>query len=338
MKYVLTGATGHIGNNVARALAERGEQAVLLSRREKDAALEGLPFSVALGSVEDAEFLKRNIARGDTVLHCAGMIAITERDAQQVRSFNIDSTRVIADVCAQKGARLVYVSSVDAIAPCGETVREPNDFYPEKLSGCYAASKAEASQLVVERAREGKLDGLVVCPSAVVGENDFKVSCVGQVISDYMRGLPMARVDGGYNFVDVRDVASGILLAAEKGASGKSYLLTGEYLSVDGMFEVLNGLLGRKCLPPWLPLWFVRAFAGLGVLYYTVRGKKPVFSRYALDTLETKRVFDCTLTQEEIGYSFRPAAQAVESAARWYMNLYNISPDLRENETAPETE
>lgn len=319
MLYVVTGATGHIGNNVVRMLLKEGAQVRMLLRREQDPAIEGLKAERSIGDLCDLAFLLANITQGCTVLHCAGMIAITEKHADEVYRTNVDITCCIAEACIKQNARLVYVSSVDAIARGGqEVIKEPTHYYPDLLHGCYAKSKALASNYILEQVARNGLNACIVCPSAVVGDHDYKVSCVGQVIDDYIRGLPMARIRGGYNFVSATDVALGILLAAQKGIKGESYLLTGEYMSIEDMFGTLNLLMDKECLPIKLPLWFVRMFAGFGVLYYTVRGKKPVFSRYALQCLNMPCAYNCTATQEKLGYQYRSAAQALTEAYTFF--------------------
>ena len=174
-----------------------------------------------------------------------------------------------------------------------------------------------ATNEVLKSAKEGLCDASVVYPSAVIGPYDYKVSNVGQVIDDFTRGLPMARINGGYNFVDVRDVASGIISCAENGISGRDYLLTGEYCSVDRLFEILGSYCGRR-MPLHLPLWFVNMFSDLGILYYQVRGKKPVFSRYALKTLNSNCNYDCSRASEELGYTHRGCEESLLDSAKWF--------------------
>lgn len=319
--YVVTGASGHIGNTLVRMLLAQGHEVRAVVRSPHCAALEGLNATFCYGDVTDHDFVFSVIPAGSIVLHSAGMITITKRDKQAVFDTNVNGTRHVVDACiANHAAKLVYVSSTDALAPSrdGGITDESAPVDPALHKGNYARSKAMATRYVLEKAAEG-LDACVVYPSAVIGPGDYKVSNVGQVILDFMQNRVIARINGTYNFVDVRDVAAGILAAAEKGRRGEGYILTGEELTVDELFAVLCKKNPARSMPVKLPLWFVMLFADLGVLYYHVRGKKPVFSRYALKTLNSGQRFCCKKAERELGYTHRPAAESVSDTADWFM-------------------
>lgn len=316
MLYVVTGSTGHIGNNVVRMLLEQGEQVRVLVRRESDPAIDGLMVQKSVGDLCDMEFLLANIRKGCCVIHSAGVISITEKNSEEVYRVNVDATCCVAEACLVKGARLVYVSSADAI--CGEgIIKEPERFYPDELVGSYAKSKAIAGNFVLDKVARG-LDGCIVCPTAVIGDNDFKVSCIGQVISDYVDRMPMARVRGGYNFVSVTDVARGIISACKKGKSGACYILSGEYITVEDMFRHLNTLSGKKHLPIKIPLWLLGFISPLVSLYFTARGKKPVFSRYAIKCLNEIKDYRPEGTEAELGYTHISAREALNEAYGYF--------------------
>ena len=140
--YVVTGATGHIGNNVVRLLAGKGERVIAAVRRDNDPALEGVSVMRAVGQLSDEEFLRGLIPEGACVVHCAGRIAISERERKEAFAVNVVLTRKVARICAQKRARLVYVCSTDAVF-CGSgngdirdnmlRMSEPKGFYPELM-------------------------------------------------------------------------------------------------------------------------------------------------------------------------------------------------------------
>jgi dihydroflavonol-4-reductase len=230
--------------------------------------------------------------------------------------------------------KFVYISSVDAIykPDAGSPIAEPSAFYPEKLEGIYGKSKAMATEYVLDLAKDGMLNVSVAYPTAVIGPYDYKVWNVGQVILDFITNKPLARVEGCYNFVDVRDVAREIIQIAEKSKSGYGYILGGEVVTVTQLFEILSPIYGRN-IPIKLPLWFVNAFSELGVLYYKVRGKKPVFSRFALKTLNSNCNYDITKAKTELGYSTRSAFETLTESAKWlYENkAANINDKIAAN-------
>lgn len=318
--YVVTGASGHIGNTLVRMLLAAGHEVRAIVRSPRNAALEGQSATFCYGDVTDRDFVFSAIPSGSIVLHSAGMITITKRDKKAVFDTNVSGTRNVADACiANKAAKLVFVSSTDALTlpRGGGEITESAPVDPELLKSNYARSKAMATRYVLQKAAEG-LDACVVYPSAVIGPGDYKVSNVGQVILDFMQNRAIARISGTYNFVDVRDVATGILAAAEKGRRGEDYILSGGELTVDELFAVLCRKNPGRSMPIKLPLWFVLLFADLGVLYYHVRGKKPVFSRYALKTLHSGHRFNCGKAERELGYTHRPAGESVGDTTDWF--------------------
>lgn len=318
-RFVVTGATGHIGNNVARMLSGEHRDVVLIVRRTDDEAIAGLDAKLAVGSFCDPDFLDRLLTNDDIVIHSAGMIAITDEDADEVMRVNYEGTKILADICARKRVKkFVYISSVDAIykPDADSLISEPSEFYPQKLDGIYGKTKAMATEYVLNLAGDGKLNVSIAYPTAVIGPYDYKVSNVGQVILDFITDKPLARVEGCYNFVDVRDVAQAIIKIADNADSGNGYILGGEVVTVTQLFEILSPIYGRN-IPLKLPLWFVNAFSELGVLYYKVRGKKPVFSRFALKTLNSNCNYDITKAKTELGYSPRSAAETLTDSAKW---------------------
>ena len=161
-------------------------------------------------------------------MHCAGKIAISERERKETFAVKENVLRY-----AESGAHMRAVSmpvlcmfcSTDAVF-CGSgngdirdnmlRMSEPKGFYPELMKGCYAQSKAMAGQYVLDECKNG-LDACVVCPCAVLGANDYKPSLAGRLVRDYLRGAPLAVIDGGYDFISATDAARGIILAAQKG-------------------------------------------------------------------------------------------------------------------------
>lgn len=320
MRYVITGSTGHIGNNLARLLSERGESVVLIVRNRDDEAIAGIDAQIEVGSFYDEKLLGAVLRPGDTVFHCAGMIDITEKNRGALMKINYEGTKAVADACVRSGAkRLVYFSSVDAIEKPDDDlpISEPERMNPDALKSTYAVSKALATRYVSALSDSGKLETVVLFPTAVIGPNDFKVSNLGQVVSDFIRHLPMASVEGKYNFVDVRDVCECAVNAAQKAESGSRYIVGGSVMTIKNMFEVLSAYCGRP-VPFKLPLRFVKLFSPLVILYYKARGKKPVFSKYALETLNSNCNYSLAAAQADLGYTYRSAEESIIDTAKWF--------------------
>ena len=123
---------------------------------------------------------------------------------------------------------------------------------------------------------------MVLYPSGIIGPLDDKVSSLGQLVLDIANRKIRTRVTGGYNFVDVRDVACGVAAAAEKkGRSGEGYILSGSEVTIDGIFKIVNGYLKRTGFVPMLATGFVKFFSSIAEAYYRVRGLKPLFTKYS---------------------------------------------------------
>ena len=319
---IVTGCTGHIGNVLIRNLLENRYEVTALALPNEDLKpIEGLKVKVVRGDITDREFIFNLIKKGSTVFHLAGIIDIGNTPYEKVHAVNVEGTKNVVDACIKnKAKRLVYTSTVNIIDPVkGKVLTEPEEFNDKIAVGPYAKTKIEATRYIFEKCKEGVLDAAVVFPSAVIGPYDFKISEVGQVILDFMNRKLYGYVSGGYNFVDVRDVAEGLRLAARKGASGESYILSGEITPFKMLLEVINAELGRKYLPPKFAIWFVKLFANISSIYYKMRGKKPVFSAYSISAFTQNSNFSHEKATKVLGYTSRPAKESIVDSVRWFI-------------------
>ena len=327
MKCFVTGGTGHIGNVLIKKLIKEGHSVrALMLPNEDTPPISGLPVTLVTGDVTDRDFLFNAIEADEVVFHLAGVIEIAPGRDEIVRKVNVDGTKNIVDVCVDKKLRLVYTSSVHTIPPVNDVVLlEPTEFDESKLVGTYAKTKAQATQYVFDAVKNRGLDAVVLYPSGVIGPCDYKVSELGQVLLDYINGKIPCYIQGGYNFVDVRDVANGIIAAALKGRSGEGYNLTGKVVSIKQMFQALNICLHKNYMPPKLPLWLVRIFAKISTFHYRRLGKKPTLSDYSLYTLNVNSNFSNEKAKKELGFTARDYKLSLCEALKWF--VYN-RPEL----------
>ncbi len=321
-RYIVTGGTGHIGNMLIRELVKQGKNVLALVLPNDDLSpLNGLKIETIEGDIVDRDFIFKLINKGDVVFHLASMIDINNTPYSALEKVNVQGTKNIVDACINNGAkRLIYTSSVHIIDPNqGDILIEPTDFSEKNIVGNYAKTKALATKYVIEKAKAGELDAVVLYPSGVIGPGDYKISELGQVILDYINGKLIAYVRGGYNFVDVRDVVNGIISASTKGKSGEGYILSGEYLTIKDMLRILNKKIGRKKLPYKIALWFVKMMTPLASLYYKIRGKKPVFTAYSLYTLNTNSKFSNEKAKTFLDYSTRPIQETLFDTVDWFI-------------------
>ncbi len=243
----VTGASGHVGGNLVRTLLSEGRTVRALVRSDRR-SLEGLDVQVVEGDISDPRALRALMDGADTVFHCAGRISIVGAEGGLVEKTNVGGVRNIVQACRDSRVkRLVHFSSIHAFStrPNDRPIDETRELALGPGHAPYDRSKAEGQTVVLEAARQG-LDAVIVNPGAVVGPFDYKVSRMGSVFLDICHGrLPML-INGGYNWVDARDVSRGAVLAEQKGRTGESYLLTGHWVHIREVSRLIGRLTGRS--------------------------------------------------------------------------------------------
>lgn len=325
-KIIITGATGHIGNNLVRYLLANYPdiEIKLLVRKLNDEAIVEFDVGKVIGDLTDVNFLEREIDEDSIVIHSAGLIDITNKEKKQMNLVNNISTCKLVDICIKKRIdKFIYISSVDAIYKEDEAkIIEPREFYPELLKSEYGKSKAQATQYVLNKINKGLLKGTVLYPSAVIGPYDYKVSSIGQVLVDNIHNRIMARLDGGYNFIDVRDLVAATAYICFNEV-GTNYLITGKSVSVDELFRIINAKLDKKKLPIKLPFWLIMFLANFMPIYYMLRGVKPVFTKFALKTLKSNHNYDNSKAVQDLKLQIRAPRESIEDAIDWFITHGN---------------
>ena len=240
--YLITGATGFLGRAVLQLLLAHSCR-VLALVMDKDPLAYTIPENVTVfcGDLTDKDTLRSFFAAGGDsfcVLHCAGLVSIASKPDEAIYRVNVQGTRNIVDLSREFGAgRLIYVSSVHAIPekPAPETITEPDRFATDEILGDYGKSKAMATALVLEAAQNG-LNASVVLPSGIIGPGDLARGNMTRMLLAFCRGQLPLGVNGGYDFVDVRDVAVGVLACA---GSGKERLEAAEAPGGASLFHPL---------------------------------------------------------------------------------------------------
>lgn len=323
--YIVTGANGFLGNNIVRKLTQDSQNEVraLVSSQNRANALEGLNCKIYVGDVTRPETLEEIFDFPDNaevyVIHCAAIVYIKSKFNPAVNQVNVNGTMNIAKKVLATKAKMVYVNSVHAIPelPNGEVMREISDFDPTKVEGQYAKSKAEAAHLILQAVRRHGLNACIVHPSGIIGPYDFKTTHLTQLIIDIMNGRLKAGVHGGYDFVDVRDVADGILASCKDGKAGDCFILSGHYVTIPELFQMVSKATGKKPIKTFLPLWLARITAPLSELYYNIKKQPPLYTRYSLYTLQSNADFSHEKATRELGYIARPTQETIDDTVKW---------------------
>ena len=320
--YLVTGATGHLGNTLIQKLVSAGAQVRALVL-PGDKLLEQLPSGPELcfGDVSDINTLYPFFeAEGDEliVIHCAAIVSITSGQQQKLYNINVQGTKNVVDLCVKsKVKKLVYVSSVHALPllPKGRTMTEIREFSPLRVHGVYAKTKAEASSYVMKAASDG-LNVSIVHPSGIIGPFDNGCSPMTELFINLDAEKLPACVTGGYDFVDVRDVADGILSCCENGRSGECYILSGSYIPVPEIIGTMSKAMGVK-IPVTLPIWLAKAAAPFAELHSILSKKTALFTSYSLFTLSSNSLFSSKKAEKELGFRPRPFSETVTDTVAW---------------------
>lgn len=326
-KVLMTGATGHIGYPLLLQLIDSGADTRILIRKQNK-LFDGLDCEAVYGDINDYGSLVKAFEGIDTVYHLAGMIEIKNGNDDKVYNVNVNGTKNVIKACRECGVRrLVYMSSVDTYPPLpgNEKMTEIYDYDPAILEGTYAKTKAAATAAVLAANGED-LETVVVQPSACIGPYDFKVSSVGIMVRMYLKGqFPVTMSFGGYNFVDVRDVAAGTIAAGTKAKAGEVYILCGDVCTVDEFVRAMAKACGKK--PPVLTLHrpFVQYLvAPVMDVVYKVTGGTPLITPYSIRKLLSNCNFSYEKAARELGYKPMSVEQSVSDMIGWIRENENI--------------
>ncbi|MEA2086835.1 MAG: SDR family oxidoreductase [Candidatus Caldatribacteriota bacterium] len=318
---VITGATGHLGNVLVRKLVSMDKKVrALILPGEEIAPLRGLKVEKVEGDVRVPDSLRKAFEGAEIVYHCAGIISILPGQQKQLYQVNVLGTRNVVDICLEtKVKRLVYASSIHALsepAP-GIVFDESREFNPENVLGEYSKSKTLGTLEVLKGIEKG-LDAVILCPSGIIGPHDYRVSEMGKLIVDFVKGKVKACVDGAYDFVDVRDVAEGLILASEKGKKGECYILSGHQISVQQLLKFLEEISGVKAPSFKMPYQVARAAGFFNALYCSLMKVNPLFTPFSIDVLASNSLVSCQKAKDELDYSPRSVYESINDSVRWF--------------------
>lgn len=322
MTTLVTGATGFVGSAVARALAARGHALRLLVRRGSDRRnLAGLDADVVTGDLTDPASLAAAAAGCRFVVHVAADYRIWVPDPDAMLRANVEGAVAMMRAAGQAGAeRIVHCSSVAALGQIGDgtPATEATPAREADFIGIYKQSKYRAERAVLDLVRNEGLPIVVVNPAAPVGPRDIKPTPTGKMILDAAAGRAPAYIDTGLNIVHVDDVAMGHVLALEKGRIGERYILGGENMLLKDILTLVATVAHVR--PPLvrLPEAAVWPVAFLMETLAPVFGFTPMMTRDHLKMARKKMFYSSEKAMTELGYSPRPAQQAVEDAVAWF--------------------
>lgn len=308
---LVTGARGHIGNNLVYELSRIfGKSNIRIFVRSK----KGIEYvtdyasEVFEGDIADASDVDNAVKGCEYVFHIAAIITLSKKLTDKVIASNVLGTRNIVEACLRNGIkRLIYTSSVEALKdmPKGSKISERLTDIDQTIYGAYAKSKIMANAEITKGIING-LDAVTVYPSAVIGPRDYKGSYAQKIIKLYSsKFFIKVYFKGAYNFVDVRDVVGAMIKAMTGETScGGDYILAGECREIKDIARIIGDAMGRKNVYIRLPLFLVNFFAGISFIFSKIFNKESAFNPYSVSIL--KRNCDFLMDNAKRDLDFEP--------------------------------
>ncbi|MFZ5478511.1 MAG: NAD-dependent epimerase/dehydratase family protein [Myxococcota bacterium] len=306
--WAITGATGLLGNNLARALVERGEHVRLLVRGASRKELDGIDAERVEGDLADASALRRCFEGADVVVHSAAMVWIGYGRRAEMERVNVEGTRAACAAIAP-GQRLVHVSSVDALGM--RTRAQPADEdcapQPHEEGVPYVDTKRAADRVV----RESGVDHVIVHPTFMIGPWDWRPSS-GKMLIEVARGKALFAPAGGNNFVHVADVVAGLIAAAD-GPRGRAWILGNENLTYREAWTTFARATGGRAPIGEVPRW-----AGMAAAWAVTPLPEGEINPASIRMGFLPHYFDPSRARRELGMPATPVEQAARDAWAWF--------------------
>ena len=322
MKAFVTGGTGFVGSSLVRLLLEDGYDVGVLVREKSNLTnLEGLPVTLHYGDLKDKDSLKKALEGYDFLFHVAADYRLWVPKPDEIYENNVKGTQNIMDAAGHTGIkRIVYTSSVATLGlnKDGSPADEETPVSFSDMIGHYKKSKFLAEKAVKELVDAGKIDAVIVNPSTPVGPRDIRPTPTGRMILEAAQGKMPAYVDTGLNIVHVDDVSRGHILALKKGKTGRRYILGGENMTLKEIFETISEITGAPPPRIKLPHNLILPLAYLFEMVSRITGTEPLATVDGVKLSKKKMFFSSKRAETELGYSHRPARQAIRDAVEWF--------------------
>jgi len=326
MIVAITGASGHIGNCLVRELKKQGAAVKVLVHNFRN-DLDKLDVELVQGNLLDIESLNLLCEGVDVVFHLAAKIALDNRRPDEVYAVNVTGTKNMIEASKTAGVKkFIHFSSIDAFQfISSDAVLDENNPLIQFDKAIYAFTKAESERVVMNAVNEG-LDAVILSPTAVIGPFDYRGSFLGTaLIKIYQNKIPML-ISGGYNWVDVRDVAKAAIQSVETGRKGEKYILSGSFCSLLDLSEITGKISGKRTPKLLAPVFLAKLAWPFIQFYYSLINEKPIYTRHSLELLvNSPKNISFEKAKKELGYKPRPLEQTLRDTFNWYIeNKYLI--------------
>ena len=329
MTVVITGASGHIGTNLVRALIQDGRRTRSLVHVHHQ-GIDELDTEIFKGDICDPESLRRAFRGAEIVYHLAACISLSMKGWPQLESINVNGTRNVVEACLATGVkRLVHFSSIHALnqEPMDTPIDETRPLSDSPGHPPYDRSKALGEKEVRQGIERG-LDAVIIYPTAVIGPHDYEPSYLGEAIIDLASHKLPALVTGGYDWVDVRDVVQGAMAAEKNAGTGEGYLLSGHWLPMRSIADMVMEITGTPTPKITVPLWMAHLGVPVVALMSKMTGRRPLYTNFSLKALKSNRHMSHEKASRDLGYQPRPLLDSLKDSLEWFRDNGQLPGDI----------
>ncbi len=319
MKVAITGACGHIGISVMKELSNRGFSYKALAHHDTT-YLENAQVEFIKGEVNNRQDIEKLLEGCDALIHSAAIISINGDKGGAVRKVNVEGVRnVMQTALDMQIKRVVHISSIHAYnaLPKDEELNESRTFV-DKGAFAYDQSKRDGQLIVKEMVAKG-LKAVILNPTSVTGAPENRMSYQGKAILDIYQDKIPAIFNGGFDWVDVRDVSSAICNALTMGQVGENYLLSGKYYTMREIINLVSDVKGEKIKIPTIPVWAARAGLPFVKLQSKITGKEPLYTVESIDVLVNGNTkISNEKAKTELGFNPREFKETIRDLISWF--------------------
>lgn len=315
-KIAITGGSGHLGNNLIQLLLSKG-YAVNALYTSNQPSKEHANLTWIQGDITNKKAINSLLTNCEVIIHCAGIISIGNKNADEVYRVNVRGTETVVNECLKfSNIRMIHISSSNAVKECGgNEVFDENRPLKTKLDFTYPFTKAEAEKYVLNAVTEKNLDAIVIRPTSIVGPPDKKPSLLGQTIIDLKNKRMPAITTGGYNLVDVRDLSNTIINGITNGKQGEIYLVGGEFVTVHHIAKASNS----DKIPLKISVNLLLFLMPLINIYQKVFHLKWPITKESIQTLKlAPRNMDFSKAIKYLNHNYRPAKESIQDFIDWH--------------------
>lgn len=331
MHVAVTGATGLVGANLVSALSQAGHSVRATRRANSNVSvLEGMQVEWAEADLGDEAALAAAFEGAEWVFHCAAAVTVRRRIEPWIVEANVAGTRHVIEACRLAGVRRLLHCSSTVTVGLGQGGKPADEESPWNLAAAglddaYATTKRQAEDLVRAAVARG-LDAVIVNPGYMFGPYDSRPSS-GKLLLDVVRRAVPGYSAGSNSFVDVRDVATGMIAAAERGRRGERYILGGHNLSYGELFARIAAVAGTRPIRLAIPRWLASIPARYGDLQEHWTSGEPLLNSNTIAWgYEPNFVFSSEKARRELDYALRPIEEGISSALAWFSHAGMVGP------------